>query len=103
MGAEARSACSGAHRSRELGGAAARGGIPRPDGEPGVIWTDEPSCASASVGRPCWPANRSSGATRPPRSPSQGRSEEHTSELQSLMRISYAVFRLHKKKINNRT
>src|SRR3546814_5050822 len=28
---------------------------------------------------------------------SQGRSEEHTSELQSLMRISYAVFRLKKK------
>src|SRR3546814_4820125 len=27
-----------------------------------------------------------------------GRSEEHTSELQSLMRISYAVFRLKKKK-----
>src|SRR3546814_3412444 len=27
------------------------------------------------------------------------RSEEHTSELQSLMRISYAVFRLKKKKI----
>src|SRR3546814_10920250 len=26
------------------------------------------------------------------------RSEEHTSELQSLMRTSYAVFRLHKKK-----
>src|SRR3546814_7291184 len=30
-----------------------------------------------------------------------GRSEEHTSELQSLMRISYAVFCLKKKK-NNR-
>src|SRR3546814_7714287 len=28
------------------------------------------------------------------------RSEEHTSELQSLMRISYAVFCLNKKKIN---
>src|SRR3546814_1820255 len=28
------------------------------------------------------------------------RSEEHTSELQSLMRISYAVFCLTKKKIN---
>src|SRR3546814_1867422 len=28
-----------------------------------------------------------------------GRSEEHTSELQSLMRISYAVFCLKKKKI----
>src|SRR3546814_961955 len=39
-----------------------------------------------------------------------GRSEEHTSELQSLMRISYAVFCLKKKKTlilhtssNNRT
>src|SRR3546814_1185677 len=30
-----------------------------------------------------------------------GRSEEHTSELQSLMRISYAVFSLTKKKDNN--
>src|SRR3546814_10657088 len=29
------------------------------------------------------------------------RSEEHTSELQSLMRISYAVFCLKKKKIHN--
>src|SRR3546814_6972707 len=37
--------------------------------------------------------------------PHAGRSEEHTSELQSLMRISYAVFCLNKKKnhilINN--
>src|SRR3546814_12865944 len=35
-----------------------------------------------------------------------GRSEEHTSELQSLMRISYAVFCLKKKKkiiITNKT
>src|SRR3546814_7533798 len=30
-----------------------------------------------------------------------GRSEEHTSELQSLMRISYAVFCLKKKKNKN--
>src|SRR3546814_3237083 len=30
------------------------------------------------------------------------RSEEHTSELQSLMRISYAVFCLKKKNVNNR-
>src|SRR3546814_6601699 len=35
--------------------------------------------------------------TCPP--PAPGRSEEHTSELQSLMRISYAVFCLKKKKI----
>src|SRR3546814_7024930 len=33
----------------------------------------------------------------------QGRSEEHTSELQSLMRISYAVFCLKKKKNKDRT
>src|SRR3546814_10213974 len=32
--------------------------------------------------------------------PSTRRSEEHTSELQSLMRISYAVFCLKKKKNN---
>src|SRR3546814_8949710 len=31
------------------------------------------------------------------------RSEEHTSELQSLMRISYAVFCLKNKKTKNRT
>src|SRR3546814_5287824 len=42
----------------------------------------------------------------PPRDPQRqgalllGRSEEHTSELQSLMRISYAVFCLKKKKQN---
>src|SRR3546814_7100971 len=30
------------------------------------------------------------------------RSEEHTSELQSLMRIAYAVFCLKKKKQNNK-
>src|SRR3546814_6890976 len=39
----------------------------------------------------CWPTTSTSVA-------SSGRSEEHTSELQSLMRISYAVFCLKKKK-----
>src|SRR3546814_4459862 len=38
------------------------------------------------------------GAADPGRAP---RSEEHTSELQSLMRISYAVFCLKKKKTQN--
>src|SRR3546814_10629366 len=49
--------------------------------------------------------NRGGGATRPANAPRSavrshgaGRSEEHTSELQSLMRISYAVFCLKKKK-----
>src|SRR3546814_4156625 len=40
------------------------------------------------------PAARADGAARARRR----RSEEHTSELQSLMRISYAVFCLKKKK-----
>src|SRR3546814_7047905 len=35
--------------------------------------------------------------------PSRSRSEEHTSELQSLMRISYAVFCLKKKKKQKHT
>src|SRR3546814_16601586 len=35
--------------------------------------------------------------------PIDRRSEEHTSELQSLMRISYAVFCLTKKKIYKKT
>src|SRR3546814_9747769 len=43
------------------------------------------------------------GASGVPMAPIQSicsRSEEHTSELQSLMRISYAVFCLKKKKIH---
>src|SRR3546814_10031574 len=38
-----------------------------------------------------------------PNSAKPFRSEEHTSELQSLMRISYAVFCLKKKKTKNTT
>src|SRR3546814_15026332 len=38
---------------------------------------------------------------RTPLAEMTGRSEEHTSELQSLMRISYAVFCLKKKKNKN--
>src|SRR3546814_1803993 len=41
--------------------------------------------------------NGRSPVTKPPVT---NRSEEHTSELQSLMRISYAVFCLKKKKTN---
>src|SRR3546814_7129360 len=37
-----------------------------------------------------------------PAGPAACRSEEHTSELQSLMRISYAVFCLKKKKKQNK-
>src|SRR3546814_6213701 len=38
--------------------------------------------------------------TPAPETPAEDRSEAHTSELQSLMRISYAVFCLKKKKTN---
>src|SRR3546814_2640782 len=56
------------------------------------------------------PARRPDAALRRPRRSAQPgdrarepRSEEHTSELQSLMRISYAVFCLKKKKIKLNT
>src|SRR3546814_946604 len=47
--------------------------------------------------RPCTVTLNRSSARRSP----LARSEEHTSELQSLMRISYAVFCLKKKKKTN--
>src|SRR3546814_7322831 len=49
--------------------------------------------------------SRPRAATRRGLRPTRWRSEEHTSELQSLMRISYAVFCLKKKKkkIHNNT
>src|SRR3546814_5558924 len=48
-------------------------------------------------------SNRSSASSLPSKAGHQppSRSEEHTSELQSLMRISYAVFCLKKKKNKN--
>src|SRR3546814_7734882 len=70
-------------------------------------WRARSSMVASAVGRrSCWP-RRSSSA---PECASEAigasellsRSEEHTSELQSLMRISYAVFCL-KKKTNHYT
>src|SRR3546814_4293755 len=63
-----------------------------------------PSCRSraTTAARPRHEA-RSASAPRLARafsSDARHRSEEHTSELQSLMRISYAVFCLKKKKSN---
>src|SRR3546814_2858707 len=53
---------------------------------------NDPHCAAFSF-HDCI----SSSARRSPHSYGRRRSEEHTSELQSLMRISYAVFCLKKK------
>src|SRR3546814_4189867 len=59
-----------------------------------ISWPHSVRLVAQPIGQspPEW---RSSRSTR-----SGQRSEEHTSELQSLMRISYAVFCLKKKKQN---
>src|SRR3546814_3670938 len=70
---------------------------------------DRPTPIRIRLAMPCvrTAADASSAVTSsaPPIAPSGSahgkRSEEHTSELQSLMRISYAVFCLKKKKKNN--
>src|SRR3546814_5696334 len=77
----------------------------RPAGRVGLRIADLPESqaprfcvwVATQVGRGCecpWGRNKGGGVGRRP----APRSEEHTSELQSLMRISYAVFCLKKKK-----
>src|SRR3546814_2560445 len=61
-------------------------------------WSTSSACPrrpSTSTVAPPW--NRSGGSPAGLNAPASRRSEEHTSELQSLMRISYAVFCLKKK------
>src|SRR3546814_4491227 len=53
-------------------------------------------CERGAVRRQQWSDLRAGGVDRGIQ-PHPGRSEEHTSELQSLMRISYAAFCLKKK------
>src|SRR3546814_5846685 len=68
--------------------------------EVGVTWTTMPApallCAPEAIHAPSFTWNGYH--CDQTRSPHVRRSEEHTSELQSLMRISYAVFCLKKKK-----
>src|SRR3546814_3422846 len=62
----------------------------------------KPRPARTPAGCPAVPAARARRRGR--RAAARARSEEHTSELQSLMRISYAVFCLKKQnKITNKT
>src|SRR3546814_1568891 len=68
----------------------------RPDASESIVAADRESGAK-------WPHRRGSRTRRNSSGGQYGqgaRSEEHTSELQSLMRISYAVFCLKKKTIN---
>src|SRR3546814_10309305 len=76
----------------------ARGGAPRL-GAARPLWRHAPDRASRSCRR-----TRRRGRHRDPRTrlSADRRSEEHTSELQSLMRISYAVFCLKKKNNKNK-
>src|SRR3546814_7644929 len=70
-------------------------------------WRSSPSLATAGFRTAAvlrrHPVRVYAATTRQPlaqaRAPPMQRSEEHTSELQSLMRISYAVFCLKKKKL----
>src|SRR3546814_9886540 len=66
------------------------------------------SASSCSLGARFVTTFSAPGSMRPlsrlcARKPPASRSEEHTSELQSLMRISYAVFCLKKKKTTHNT
>src|SRR3546814_4790850 len=76
-----------APRRRPGGAASSRGGLPL--------------CLRHAGGRGADPGGRAGGGRHPLRAGEARdggrRSEEHTSELQSLMRISYAVFCLTKK------
>src|SRR3546814_5161856 len=68
------------HRSRMPGGFS-------------ITLVESPNIPTAGVGEGTWPTLRATLARM-----GVSGSEEHTSELQSLMRISYAVFCLKKKK-----
>src|SRR3546814_10005461 len=96
-------------RSRARGPGRGHARLFRPHGLHRRAAPQEPADHDLPPGRGELPAQRGSGfvrgrlreATRPVglRLRDPLRSEEHTSELQSLMRISYAVFCLKKKKI----
>src|SRR3546814_3192450 len=63
-----------------------------------MCWLEIRRVARSSIRPTLW----MSGTLEQPTPCSTQRSEEHTSELQSLMRISYAVFCLKKKNNKNR-
>src|SRR3546814_5989099 len=64
---------------------------------PATAGAPNPPRPAAGTARSGAPAQRRAAPRGRRRTAAAGRSEEHTSELQSLMRISYAVFCLKKK------
>src|SRR3546814_3589566 len=67
-------------------------------GHPGSITTVHAGSPAGAFEQLTLLVKESEGGRDLARDAIRGRSEEHTSELQSLMRISYAVFCLKKKK-----
>src|SRR3546814_10316727 len=90
-GGSSRNHCSAGNRDCRPGTASR---IPAQPGLAGevAVWAAQPARRAAF-----WEADRSRCSCKPPENGNASRSEEHTSELQSLMRISYAVFCLKKK------
>src|SRR3546814_4175045 len=86
--------------AHQCGDAAGEGGA----GGRGDLWQDARESVAAGrfrcrhAGKLWRNAAGAAGTRRRDAGGCRGRSEEHTSELQSLMRISYAVFCLKKKK-----
>src|SRR3546814_7746846 len=71
---------------------------------PGIWSASAARAATTTCWSPC-PRKRLLDAAFPPATPARvtRRSEEHTSELQSLMRLSYAVFCLKNNKLTHLT
>src|SRR3546814_2876408 len=91
---------------RQRGGAAGRGGGALPGrGRPALRRRRRRGHRLHHRDRDAQPGRAPDGAAAVPSGarPGWARSEEHTSELQSLMRISYAVFCLKKKKNTTHT
>src|SRR3546814_9110896 len=100
-GARGRDPSAGREGAAHVGAHLARVGSGRGENahrplRPPAIFGAEAGAPALLRRRPLWPAARLRGRTAG-RGIGPGRSEEHTSELQSLMRISYAVFCLKKK------
>src|SRR3546814_4342459 len=72
-------------------------------GAGGLFGVARGTVAAAEFGGDIGPAEAALGQQHGQVEDQVGRSAEHTSELQSLMRISYAVFRLKKKKHTTKT
>src|SRR3546814_9918266 len=96
------------HCRRRRGPDAADPAVPRPRRLPDAVTAAHPGLDGRPAPRrrgaaPAVAGGQQRRPVRAGRAPRPGRSEEHTSELQSLMRISYAVFCLKKKKNETQT